>query len=169
MVVLSMCMCSPFDYAASELGVSAQYNPSKLFIDLFAKLGLVYGRKRATRVWAKSRYNPDSTTGKQLQLNKQHCDVFKACCNQPATAEPHAPDGPHTAESKPAVACAAVDERPWESRAWRFDWKMIGFMCTVHVLAVWGAVQCLGASLARTMLFGAVLYFISGEWVRQVV
>jgi len=51
----------PFDYAASELGVSAQYNPTKLFIDTFAKLGQVWGRKRATKSWAHSKYNPDST------------------------------------------------------------------------------------------------------------
>merc|ERR1712232_270653 len=34
----------PFDYAASEYGVSSQFNPSKLFIDLMAVLGLVWGR-----------------------------------------------------------------------------------------------------------------------------
>jgi stearoyl-CoA desaturase (delta-9 desaturase) len=42
----------PFDYAASEYGVSSQYNPSKLFIDILAAFGLVWGRKRGTGAWA---------------------------------------------------------------------------------------------------------------------
>jgi stearoyl-CoA desaturase (delta-9 desaturase) len=41
----------PFDYAASELGISSQYNPSKLFIDMLAAVGLVWGRKRGTAMW----------------------------------------------------------------------------------------------------------------------
>ena len=43
----------PFDYAASELGVSSQFNPTKLAIDLAAALGMVSGRKRATAMWAR--------------------------------------------------------------------------------------------------------------------
>jgi len=45
----------PFDYAASEFGVSSQFNPSKLFIDLMAMLGLVWDRKRGTAAWAMGR------------------------------------------------------------------------------------------------------------------
>lgn len=41
----------PHDYAASELGVSAQFNPTKLFIDACAAVGLVSGRKRAHSLW----------------------------------------------------------------------------------------------------------------------
>lgn len=41
----------PFDYAASELGVLAQFNPTKLVIDVGAALGSVTGRKRATAMW----------------------------------------------------------------------------------------------------------------------
>ena len=41
----------PYDYAASEFGVSSQFNPSKLVIDGFACLGLVSERKRATGAW----------------------------------------------------------------------------------------------------------------------
>ena len=41
----------PYDYAASELGVSQQFNPTKLVIDAAACLGLVTGRKRALRAW----------------------------------------------------------------------------------------------------------------------
>jgi len=43
----------PFDYAASELGISEQFNPTKLFIDGAAKLGLVTDRRRMTHLWAK--------------------------------------------------------------------------------------------------------------------
>ena len=42
----------PYDYAASEFGISKQFNPSKLFIDTLARLGMVTGRKRATKAWA---------------------------------------------------------------------------------------------------------------------
>lgn len=38
----------PYDYAASELGISRQFNPTKAWIDLFALLGWVTERKRAT-------------------------------------------------------------------------------------------------------------------------
>ena len=41
----------PFDYAASEFGISSQWNPTKLFLDILAAVGLVWGRKRGTAVW----------------------------------------------------------------------------------------------------------------------
>jgi stearoyl-CoA desaturase (delta-9 desaturase) len=41
----------PYDYAASEFGADAAFNPTKLLIDTFAKLGLVHGRKRALGAW----------------------------------------------------------------------------------------------------------------------
>ena len=41
----------PYDYAASEFGVHRQFNPTKLFIDFNAVLGLVTGRKRALNAW----------------------------------------------------------------------------------------------------------------------
>eukprot|EP00467_Chlorarachnion_reptans_P000727 CAMPEP_0114520270 /NCGR_PEP_ID=MMETSP0109-20121206/19476_1 /TAXON_ID=29199 /ORGANISM="Chlorarachnion reptans, Strain CCCM449" /LENGTH=956 /DNA_ID=CAMNT_0001701123 /DNA_START=112 /DNA_END=2979 /DNA_ORIENTATION=+ len=41
----------PFDYAASEFGISQQFNPSKLFIDICVALGLAWDRKRATSMW----------------------------------------------------------------------------------------------------------------------
>ena len=43
----------PFDYAASEFGVGHQFNPTKMFIDALAAVGLVTNRKRATGAWAK--------------------------------------------------------------------------------------------------------------------
>jgi len=41
----------PFDYAASEYGVTRQFNPTKLMIDFAAMLGSVTERKRATAMW----------------------------------------------------------------------------------------------------------------------
>lgn len=45
----------PFDYAASEFGISSQFNPSKLFIDVLAAVGLTWGRKRGNAAWALGR------------------------------------------------------------------------------------------------------------------
>jgi len=58
----------PYDYAASEFGVSTQFNPSKLFIDAMAKIGFVWGRKRATGAWnlAKARREQDIRNGVPL-------------------------------------------------------------------------------------------------------
>ena len=41
----------PYDYAASEFGISAQFNPTKVFIDICAFFGLVTNRKRALNSW----------------------------------------------------------------------------------------------------------------------
>ncbi|CAM9264697.1 unnamed protein product [Chrysoparadoxa australica] len=49
----------PFDYAASEFGVSTQFNPTKMFIDGMAKLGLVTNRKRALGAWEKLKERRD--------------------------------------------------------------------------------------------------------------
>jgi len=43
----------PFDYAASEFGISKQFNPTKFFIDVCCFLGLASDRKRATGAWSK--------------------------------------------------------------------------------------------------------------------
>ena len=58
----------PFDYAASEFGISSQFNPSKLLIDLMASVGLVWGRKRGTAAWAmgRTRRDRDIAAGKPL-------------------------------------------------------------------------------------------------------
>lgn len=50
----------PFDYAASEFGVSTQFNPTKMLIDGFAKLGLVTNRKRAVGAWNKLKERRDN-------------------------------------------------------------------------------------------------------------
>lgn len=58
----------PFDYAASEFGISSQFNPSKLFIDAMAAIGLVWDRKRGTAAWAmgRARRDRDEAAGKPL-------------------------------------------------------------------------------------------------------
>jgi len=58
----------PFDYSASEFGISSQFNPSKLMIDFFAATGLVWGRKRGTTAWAmgKARRDRDAAAGLPL-------------------------------------------------------------------------------------------------------
>jgi len=43
----------PFDYAASEFGVSKQFNPTKMIIDFCCLVGLASDRKRATGAWSK--------------------------------------------------------------------------------------------------------------------
>jgi len=45
----------PFDYAASEFGITKQFNPTKLFIDTCAFFSLVTKRKRATGAWMRLR------------------------------------------------------------------------------------------------------------------
>ena len=45
----------PFDYAASEFGITKQFNPTKLTIDIFCLLGLASDRKRATGAWHRLR------------------------------------------------------------------------------------------------------------------
>lgn len=56
----------PYDYAASEFGVSSQFNPSKLLIDTFAACGMVWGRKRGTSAWAMGRIRIDRDAGKGI-------------------------------------------------------------------------------------------------------
>merc|ERR1712087_137265 len=45
----------PFDYAASEYGITSQFNPTKLIIDVAAACGMVYERKRATAMWTREK------------------------------------------------------------------------------------------------------------------
>lgn len=43
----------PRDYSASEFGISKQFNPTKLFIDCAAWMGLVSDRRRSLDLWNK--------------------------------------------------------------------------------------------------------------------
>jgi len=51
----------PYDYAASELGSDSHYNPTKMFIDVCAFVGLVKDRKRALNAWS-------NLKGKQMKV-----------------------------------------------------------------------------------------------------
>ena len=50
----------PYDYAASEFGISSQFNPTKLFIDAFASVGLAWDLKRATGTWERMKQRRDT-------------------------------------------------------------------------------------------------------------
>jgi stearoyl-CoA desaturase (delta-9 desaturase) len=60
----------PFDYAASEYGISSQFNPSKLFIDVMAAVGLVWDRKRGSAAWAMGRARRDRDLKNGVPLPK---------------------------------------------------------------------------------------------------
>ena len=51
----------PWDYAASEFGIHAQWNPTKLFIDGCCMLGLATGRRRADKVWDRRQKDGSAT------------------------------------------------------------------------------------------------------------
>jgi len=62
----------PWDYATSEYGIWQRWNPTKLQIDIFALLGLVWDRKRAVETWnaAKLRMSKQVGIGEYLQSAK---------------------------------------------------------------------------------------------------
>jgi stearoyl-CoA desaturase (delta-9 desaturase) len=60
----------PFDYAASEFGISSQFNPSKLFIDMMAACGQVWDRKRGTAAWTMGRARRDRDKANGVPLPK---------------------------------------------------------------------------------------------------
>jgi len=70
----------PWDYATSEYGIWQRWNPTKLQIDIFALLGLVWDRKRAVDTWnaAKQRMSSEKVnvneylqTAKAVLINQQ--------------------------------------------------------------------------------------------------
>lgn len=60
----------PFDYAASEFGISSQFNPSKLFIDIMAMFGQVWDRKRGTAAWTMGRARRERDLANGVPLPK---------------------------------------------------------------------------------------------------
>jgi len=60
----------PFDYAASEFGISTQFNPSKLIIDLMASIGQVTDRKSAHAAWVMGRARRDRDKAAGIPLPK---------------------------------------------------------------------------------------------------
>jgi len=49
----------PYDYAASEFGVTSQFNPTKLFIDFFCCVGMASNPKRAVSSWERTKAKRD--------------------------------------------------------------------------------------------------------------
>eukprot|EP00587_Corethron_hystrix_P004489 CAMPEP_0113318620 /NCGR_PEP_ID=MMETSP0010_2-20120614/13122_1 /TAXON_ID=216773 ORGANISM="Corethron hystrix, Strain 308" /NCGR_SAMPLE_ID=MMETSP0010_2 /ASSEMBLY_ACC=CAM_ASM_000155 /LENGTH=407 /DNA_ID=CAMNT_0000175971 /DNA_START=214 /DNA_END=1435 /DNA_ORIENTATION=+ /assembly_acc=CAM_ASM_000155 len=60
----------PFDYSASEFGVSSQFNPSRLLIDMFAWIGLVWNRKSANAAWKAGKQRRDKNMANGIKLPK---------------------------------------------------------------------------------------------------
>eukprot|EP00928_Gymnodinium_smaydae_P023902 TRINITY_DN1953_c0_g1_i6.p1 TRINITY_DN1953_c0_g1~~TRINITY_DN1953_c0_g1_i6.p1 ORF type:complete len:692 (+),score=131.28 TRINITY_DN1953_c0_g1_i6:36-2078(+) len=55
-----------WDYATAELGPLQQYNPTKVFIDAMACLGLVWDRKRALKVWQARKTRWEEQCGRKV-------------------------------------------------------------------------------------------------------
>lgn len=60
----------PYDYAASEFGISSQFNPSKLIIDFWASIGHVWGRKRASGAWRMGRITRDKMKANGIDIQR---------------------------------------------------------------------------------------------------
>jgi len=56
----------PWDYAASELEPLYQWNPTKIFIDFCAALGLVWDRKRGDEAWAQRKARWEEANGRKV-------------------------------------------------------------------------------------------------------
>ncbi|CDJ43157.1 fatty acyl-CoA desaturase, putative [Eimeria tenella] len=71
----------PYDYAASEGGVLDQYNPSKLVIDICARLGLAWDLRRATTAWKmlKAEREQQSVVRQQRDAEaRKNCEALAA-------------------------------------------------------------------------------------------
>jgi stearoyl-CoA desaturase (delta-9 desaturase) len=66
-----------WDYAASELGPLQQWNPTKVFIDGMALLGLAWDRKRATDVWKVRKQRWEETMKRPVVESLEGPPLFK--------------------------------------------------------------------------------------------
>jgi stearoyl-CoA desaturase (delta-9 desaturase) len=57
-----------WDYACAELGASQQFNPTKMFIDAMALIGLVGRRKRADKVWRDRKIRIQEKKGSEYEM-----------------------------------------------------------------------------------------------------
>jgi stearoyl-CoA desaturase (delta-9 desaturase) len=67
----------PYDYAASELGAHLQFNPTKMFIDTCAFLGMVTDRKRCLNVWAQRKARWEKDQGRPVLEALEGPPLFK--------------------------------------------------------------------------------------------
>jgi len=66
-----------YDYATAELGSLSQFNPTKVFIDVMAFVGLVWGRKRATDVWTARKARWEKHSGRSVCESVEGPPLFK--------------------------------------------------------------------------------------------
>jgi len=66
-----------WDYAAAELGALQQFNPTKVFIDIMAFLGLAWDRKRGLNVWAQRKARWEETQGRKVVESLEGPPLFK--------------------------------------------------------------------------------------------
>lgn len=66
-----------WDYAAAELEPLQQFNPTKVFFDAMACLGLAYDRKRATEVWKQRKARWEKSHGRQVVESLEGPPLFK--------------------------------------------------------------------------------------------
>ncbi|KAH8066166.1 oxidoreductase [Aureococcus anophagefferens] len=79
----------PYDYAASEFGIGSQFNPTKLFIDGAAALGLVWNRKRATSAWERSKVKRDAGGVEKTAVQRARSRSGAAPRRRSAARAPH--------------------------------------------------------------------------------
>merc|ERR1711963_913453 len=82
----------PWDYAASELEPLNQFNPTKVFIDTCAALGLVWDRKRGDKVWAQRKARWEEANGRKVIESHEGPPLFK---NRVVTLGPQEYGGEH--------------------------------------------------------------------------
>lgn len=68
----------PWDYATAELGPLYQFNPTKMFIDAMAFLGLAWDRKRADQVWAQRKTRWEKENGRPVMESMEGPPLFKS-------------------------------------------------------------------------------------------
>uniref|UniRef100_A0A7S1BHV7 Fatty acid desaturase domain-containing protein n=1 Tax=Corethron hystrix TaxID=216773 RepID=A0A7S1BHV7_9STRA len=67
----------PHDYSTSEFGISSQFNPTVVFIDLMAGMGQVTGRKRAVAAWEAAKIKRDLSSNAEKTLI-QHPEMISS-------------------------------------------------------------------------------------------
>jgi len=82
----------PWDYAASELEPVYQWNPTKVFIDSCAALGLVWDRKRGDKVWAQRKARWEEANGRKVIESLEGPPLFR---NRVVTFGPQEYGGEH--------------------------------------------------------------------------
>merc|ERR1711948_147977 len=80
------------DYAASEMSALYQFNPTKVFIDACAALGLVWDRKRGDKVWAQRKARWEEANGRKVIESLEGPPLFR---NRVVTFGPQEYGGEH--------------------------------------------------------------------------